>query len=420
MQELLYLAHRIPYPPNKGDKVRSYHEIKHLARRYRVHLGAFVDDAKDWQYVDTLRTLCGETCFVPLDPGWARLKSVVGFFTNEALTLPYYRHAILARWVRQLLAAHPIRHAVVYSSPMAQYVCEEETLCKVADFVDVDSDKWRQYADAKPWPLSWVYRRESVKLLKFERRIASQFNATLLVAPHEAELMKRLAPECADRIGYACNGVDAEFFSPEHQLLNPYNAAERVIVFTGAMDYWPNVDAVEWFADEVLPKVTAVMPAAKFYIVGTRPAPRLARLHSAHVIVTGSVPDIRPYIGHAQVAIAPLRVARGVQNKVLEAMAMARPVIASPQAAAGIGAVSGREFLLAGDADAFAKAVLQVLANESPPGMGAAARARVLADYSWTANLSRIDELLDSPAAASLITPERESSGYLHIKKGAV
>ncbi len=380
MQELLYLAHRIPYPPNKGDKVRSYHEIKHLARRYRIHLGAFVDDAQDWQYVDTLGKLCGETCFVPLDPGWARLKSIVGLLTNEALTLPYYRHAVLARWVRQLLAAHPIRHAVIFSSPMAQYVCDEQNLSKVADFVDVDSDKWGQYANAKPWPLSWVYRRESAKLLKFERRIASVFDATLLVAPHEAELMKRLAPECADRITHVCNGVDAEFFSPEHQLLNPYNAAERVIVFTGAMDYWPNVDAVEWFAEQVLSKVVAVFPAAKFYIVGARPAPRLARLHSAHVTVTGSVPDIRPYIGHAQVVIAPLRVARGVQNKVLEAMAMAKPVIASPHAAAGIGAVSGKEFLLAGDADAFANAVLQVFANESPTEMGAAARARVLAD----------------------------------------
>jgi sugar transferase (PEP-CTERM/EpsH1 system associated) len=419
MQELLYLAHRIPYPPNKGDKVRSFHEIEHLAKSYRIHLGTFVDDDDDWQHTDTLRKICGETCFVRLNPRLARFKSAVGLLTNQALTLPYYRHGDLARWIERLLADHPIRHAVSYSSAMAQYICGASNLIRIADFVDVDSDKWRQYAETKPWPLSWVYRREGIKLLQFERAVAHAFDATMLATPHEAQLMRYLAPESADRISHTCNGVDAEFFSPEHHLENPYSADDLVIVFTGAMDYWPNVGAVEWFADEVFSKVLAVYPAAKFYVVGARPAVRLARLKSARVVVTGSVPDIRPYMAHAKLAVAPLRIARGVQNKVLESMAMGKPVIVSPQAAEGISAIPEREFLLAENADAFANAVLRVLAGESAPGLGAAARARILADYSWTANLSRLDGLLASSLAAPLPEHKLVSHEVLGAKRRA-
>src|SRR5260221_11859907 len=170
MQDLLYLVHRIPYPPNKGDKVRSYHLLQHLLKCYRVHLGTFVDDPDDWRHTGVMCRLCVDTCIRPLNPRLASLRSLTGLLSAQALTLPYYRDAVLQRWVDRTLARHSIKHIVVYSSAMAQYVMHARAAHRVADFVDVDSDKWRQYAAGKPWPLAGIYRRETVRLLEHEGR----------------------------------------------------------------------------------------------------------------------------------------------------------------------------------------------------------------------------------------------------------
>jgi sugar transferase (PEP-CTERM/EpsH1 system associated) len=213
--------------------------------------------------------------------------------------------------------------------------------------------------------------------------------------------MRDIAPQAASRIHAMKNGVDTEYFSPAHTFENPFAAGERAMVFTGAMDYWPNVDAVQWFADHLYPSIAKACPQASFWIVGARPSPSLERLKKlAGVTVTGSVPDVRPYLAHAALAVAPLRIARGTQNKVLEAMAMGIAVVASTNAAAGIDAAAGRDFLVAEDEAAFIDACRHVLGGGSPE-LGQAARARVLADYSWDANLALLETLLDSPAAAA-------------------
>jgi sugar transferase (PEP-CTERM/EpsH1 system associated) len=394
MEDLLYLTHRIPYPPNKGDKVRSYHFLKHLSERYRVHLGTFVDDEDDWRHVDTVRALCHETRFVRLAPRAAKLKSLRGFLSGQPLTLPYYRDGGMKRWVDDILDRLPVRHILVFSSAMAQYAMQASGARRVADFVDVDSDKWNQYARTRSWPLSAVYRREGRLLLDFEREAARVFDATVFVSAAEAGWFRRLAPESASKIAHVNNGVDFEYFSPDRDYPDPYRQGEKVLVFTGAMDYWPNVDAAEWFAREIFPAIRARLPDTRFYIVGARPTPRVIQLAELPgVSVTGSVPDIRPYLAHAALAVAPLRLARGVQNKVLEAMAMGKTVVASPQAAEGIDAVDGREIRLAGGAAEWADAVCQTLTAFAPE-MGAAGRARVVADYGWDSNLAKLDALM--------------------------
>jgi sugar transferase (PEP-CTERM/EpsH1 system associated) len=394
MDELLFLVHRIPYPPDKGDKIRSYHLLRHLARRYRVHVGAFVDDPEDWRHADALGSMCASLHLVQIRPTLARLGALSGLVSGEALTLGYYRHPRMRAWVRQRLEAG-VRRVVCYSSAMAQFVLDTEGVRRVMDFVDMDSDKWRQYADTRPWPLSWLYRREAGRLLAWERRVAAAFDAGLFVSEQEAADFRRAAPEVAARIGWYGNGVDAEYFSPERAYDDPYPADVEALVFTGAMDYWPNVDAVTWFAHEVLPFIREKQPAAAFYVVGSRPAAQvqaLARLPG--VRVTGRVPDVRPYLAHAAAAVAPLRIARGVQNKVLEAMAMARTVVVSPQALEGIRALPGEEVLLADGAESFAQATLQALVG---PDLGPAARRRVLQDHAWEACLARVDALIDPP-----------------------
>ena len=399
MNELLYLVHRIPYPPNKGDKIRSYHLLKQLAQSYTVHVGAFVDADEDWQYADALAKIAGgEVKLLPLNPRWARLKSAYGLLSGEPLSLPYYRNAALQHWVDTLLARRPITRALAFSSGMAQYLMPHAQLRRVIDFVDIDSDKWRQYADKKTWPMRWVYRREARTLFDYERSTTQAFNASTFVSAAEAALFKQLAPDCADKVYSFSNGVDTDYFSPAHHFSSPYAADEQVLVFTGAMDYWPNVDAVIWFANAIWPALRRRYSTARFYIVGSRPAPAVQALAQlAGVVVTGSVPDTRPYIAHATLALAPLRIARGIQNKVLEAMAMAKPTLVTAQALEGIAAIPGQEVLLAHDADTFMQHSHDVMAQRYPD-MGESARRRVLQDFSWAQHLLLVEQLLD-PAA---------------------
>ena len=394
MKELLYLVHRIPYPPNKGDKIRSHHLLRHLSQHFKVHLGAFVDDPYDWKYAEALSNMVtGSIKLLPLNPRWAKIRSLKGLLSGEPLTLPYYHDVQLHRWVAELIAARPIHQAVIFSSAMAQYLEPYPKMHRMIDFVDIDSDKWQQYAEKKSWPMNWIYRREARTLLDYERRIASRFDASTFVSCAEAELFKQQAPECSNRVSYYNNGVNLDYFSPEHEYINPYSSGERVLVFTGAMDYWANVDAVSWFAREVFPTLLKQFPDLRFYIVGSRPTAEVQALTGNNIIVTGSVPDIRPYVAFAEISVAPLRIARGIQNKVLEAMALAKTVVVSPQALEGIAAEIGSELLLAEDNAAF---VSQITAQLSQPDMarGRAARRRVELSYSWPTSLQRLDGLL--------------------------
>lgn len=396
MEDLLYLTHRIPYPPNKGDKIRSYHLLKYLSQHFHVHLGTFVDIEEDWQYAENIKEWCDEVCLIKLDPRIARLRCLSGFATGSPLTLPFYRDRQLKQWVDDLLKIKSITKIVTFSAAMTQYVRHLYSAQRVIDFVDVDSDKWRQYAETKPWPLSWIYQRESALLQNYERDVAQEFDKSTFVSLKEAALFKMMMPEVADKVDYFNNGVDTDYFSPIHQFPNPYPTDNRILVFTGAMDYWANVDAVEWFVQKVFPIVRSQIADIKFYIVGSNPSARvLALTKIPGVIVTGKVEDIRPYLKYASIAIAPLRIARGIQNKVLEAMAMGKRVVLSPQAMEGIQAVDGEELYVATDEITFASKVINLISEESDVEMNAA-RSRILSDYTWSASFARFDQLFMS------------------------
>ena len=400
---LLFLAHRIPYPPNKGDKIRSFHLLRHLARRYRVFLGTFVDDPQDRQHIERLDEWCAEHCVRPLRPGRAKLLSLRGLLSGQPLTLPYYRDRSLQRWVSRVVEREGIRDILIYSSAMGQYVTGPafQGTRRLTDLVDVDSDKWRQYAGKKPWPMSWIYRREADRLLAFERRIGALSDAVFLVSDEEAALFRKLAPELDGRIHTLRNGVDLEAFDPEVEHSSPYAPDGHHIVFTGAMDYWPNVDAVVWFADEVLPSLRERFADLQFHIVGSHPAEQVRALAGRPgVEVTGAVEEIQPWIAHADVAVAPMRIARGIQNKVLEAMAMARPVVVSPMGLEGIGGRDGEELLVAEQADEFVAQVSRVLdGSVDGAALGRAAREKVLRDFAWDTALPLLDRWFDGAAA---------------------
>ena len=404
---LLYLVHRLPYPPNKGDKVRSYHLLKHLAARHRVFLGSFVDDPDDAQHIDTVRALCADLHVAPLQPRRAKLRSLGGLLSGAPLTLGYYRDAGLQHWVARTAAREQLDAAVVFSSSMAPYAESVAGLPTLVDFVDVDSAKWTQYASAHRWPMSAVYRREGKRLLACERAIAARAVRSFFVTEAECALFAALAPECAGRVEPLGNGVDAEHFAPAAARPSPFAPGELPIVFTGAMDYWPNVDAVSWFAQDVLPRLRADWPQLRFHIVGRAPTAAVRALACASVVVSGTVPDVRPYLQHAAVAVAPLRVARGIQNKVLEAMAMGCAVVAAQSCADVIGAVPGSELLAAGDGADFARQIDALLREPArASAIGAAGRQCVLRGFSWPAQLGRIDlHLAALPASASAAAP---------------
>jgi sugar transferase (PEP-CTERM/EpsH1 system associated) len=397
MNGLLLLVHRLPFPPDKGDKIRSYHLLRALSRRYRVRLGTFVDDERDWQHVPEVRRLCEDAYFAKLDRKRATLRSLTGLLTGEPLTLPFYRDEGLARWTERQLADE-VRHIVVFSSSMAQYAMAGRAgeCRRVIDFCDVDSDKWRQYATSAGWPRTMLYRREADRLLAAERAIAARFDASIFVSRLEADLFRKLAPESAGRVHVVANGVDLDYFDPTREYPTPFPAGARPVVFTGAMDYRANVDAVRWFASEVWPRIREVEPSAVFYIVGRGPTPEVRALAELpNVVVTGGVPDVRPYLKWAQVSVAPLRIARGVQNKVLEALAMSRPIVATSHALQGIEPRPVPNAQVADDAGRFAEIVCALLKAREEAGLGREAREFVERAFDWTTNLDQLLEWVE-------------------------
>jgi sugar transferase (PEP-CTERM/EpsH1 system associated) len=396
MSELLFLAHRIPYPPDKGDKIRSWHFLDGLARRHTVHVGAFVDDDTDWQHERALTERCGGEIFLRgLPPRLATARSALGLLNGEPLTLPYYRDRALSQWVRNLAARRPLEAAFVFSSSMAQYAAP--TLLapgtrRVLDLCDVDSDKWRQYAGTHKWPMSRVYAREARLLEQREREYVEGFDATLVIAESEAASVRQFAPRGAARVHVIGNGVDTGFFDPALHWADPYPDDVRRIVFTGAMDYRANVDGVAWFAGEILPRISGRVGRVQFVVVGARPAPEVLALASDQVRVTGRVDDVRPYLHHADVVVAPLRIARGVQNKVLEALAMAKHVVATPAAMQGLGREARALAAIASSEALFADLVVEALSQ--PRIVAATARACVAEHFSWDASLARLHDVI--------------------------
>ena len=243
--------------------------------------------------------------------------------------------------------------------------------------------------------MNWLYRREADKLLAFERRMAAEFDSTVFVTREEAELFRSLAPESAHKTTYRIQGVDSNFFDPSLTFENPYHGSAPALVFTGTMDYWPNVDAVTWFAKEAFPQIRAEVPDALFCIAGMRPTPEVRKLAEQEgIVVTGSVPDVRPYLAYARAAVLPLRIARGIQNKVLEAMSMQLPVIATPGAMTGIQAYPGFQPTVSDDPRVLAESAVALLTQ--PRRVDKAARQCVLERYDWEANLQRIARLLET------------------------
>ena len=412
MAKILFLAHRAPFPPDKGDKIRAFHLLEHLAARHEIWLGAGADEPAGMASLAMAREKYADACFAPLGPMRRVWNMACGALFGAPLSVARFRHPVLERWISRVVRDVRPDLVIVYSSALAQYVVGRRGLAAplIVDFVDADAQKWFAYADRAPLATRWLYRVEARRVVRFERRALDGAVAGVLISETERRLMAEFHPTGAAKLSVIPNGVDTDYFRPA-----PTSGSQRDIVFCGRMDYAPNIDGAEWFVREILPRVRERSPDAIFRIVGAAPNARvLALAATPGVEVTGAVPDVRPYLAGAAVVVAPLRIARGIQNKVLEGLAMGRPVVATPDALDGIAAQPGRDVLVGGDAETFATAVADVLAGLAPPDLGSLGRKFVLRHHRWSAQLAALDQLIARllpEGSAEASTEERRDAG---------
>jgi sugar transferase (PEP-CTERM/EpsH1 system associated) len=379
---ILFLCHRAPYPPNKGDKIRSFHELVHFSRSHRIHLLAFCDSPEELGYTDELREYCDEVGLILLRPYLQKAKAIVSMLKRESWTIGYYNDARMWQAVKRATDSTRFDVVFAYSSSMAPYALAVKDTPRVLDFVDSDAAKWRQYAKFKPAYSRWLYSYEASRLSNLENELIRSFDRSVFVSPREARHLT--IPD--GKVTFVQNGIslNGTSASPDRE----YPKA----VFVGAMDYFPNIDAVRYFALEVLPLIRKSRDL-EFLIVGSNPVPEVEDLaRQPGVIVTGTVPDVMPYLKKASVAVVPTRIAQGIQNKILEALAAGLPVVATRAAAEGLDAPDGIPLRIADAPADFASRVLEYLEHPITLGQIANCREHLKQRFSWDINLSAFDQ----------------------------
>lgn len=387
--DILYLSHCVPYPPDKGERIRAFHCVRELSRHCNVHVAALARSEAEWTGAAALREWCASVHLERFKP-WPSLAgaAIRSVFTGRSLTMSYYRSAALVRYVESLCGRVRPQAAVAFSTPMAQYVPADVPL--FLDMADVDSEKWMQYARLRPGGA--LYALEGRRLRAAEMIHASRSLATYLATPAEAALLKSLANgRCHASV--IENGVDLDYFNPSAVQPLPEVTGQRSLVFVGVLDYFPNSDGVVRFCRDVFPGLRRSGLTDSFYIVGRNP-PRAVRAlaHLPGVTVTGGVPDVRPLLAGAQAVVAPLRVARGIQNKVLEGLAMGKPVLVSAEVARTFGAHLPPGVFVCPDAAAYASFLQSGL--RTPAGV----REAVAQRFVWRDQMSRLAQDLTGPA----------------------
>jgi len=400
-KKLLFISHRIPWPLNKGEKIRGWHVINHLRAKYDVYLGCVVDDPADMAHVEHVGSVCAAVGAYHTQRRQQLLRAVLHVRPGRPLMPDFYHSPDLQRWVDLQCERHSFDVIYIYSVAMGRYVLDRrlrgvQTGARfILDAQDIDSAKWAEYAEKSEFPKNLFWAREARTLLAYERHAAAACAQTFFVSQPEAAAFLKMAPELKGLVCAVECGVDLKKFAPDQVFLSPYRDVVRRLVFTGNMDYWPNADAAIWFAREVMPDLRAIHEGIEFWVVGANPGEEVKSLGDLPgVFITGRVEDVRPYVMHADIVVCPLRIARGIQNKVLEGMAMGKIVIASPQAFEGVRAIAGRDLLVADGAEALVAAIGAVIEGGSPD-MGQAARTVMENNYAWESVLGAMDRYLE-------------------------
>ena len=386
---IFYICRRVPFPPDRGDKIAAFNAIRHLAARHEVHVFCLGDGVQDLANISGLQAYAKSVSAAPVDEFTIKLRALAALVTGQPLSVAALNESKLHDAIQKKFTELRPDLIIVYSCNMAQFAEHFPNVPRIMHFGDLDSLKWPQYAERSSIPLNWIYAIEARRLLGYERHIAQIFSHALVHTEIEKHDFERLIPGIP--VAVVGNGVDLDYFRSAGEAKKPAS-----MVFTGVMDYRPNIDAVVWFCDEILPIVQANIPAANFTICGSRPAPAVRRLAKRRgVRVTGWVADARPYLDRAEIFVAPLRMARGVQNKLLEALAMGLPCVASTAAWSGTAVADGQGILATDEPREFARHVIDLLGDsDGRAEMARRARAAAVANHRWEVQLACLDQVI--------------------------
>lgn len=408
---ILYVCHRFPFPPRRGGKIRAFNMIRHLARSHEVVVAAPCRSEAERDEGAGMAQDCHAIETVVVNAPMQLARMIVRLPTRVPSSMGYFYSPRLARQIARRLSDEHFDLVFVHCSSVAHYVSDATGIPKILDFGDMDSQKWLEYVHAKPWPLRPGYWLEGRKLMAEEKRLAQRFD--LCTATTKAEWETLEGYRTARATDWFPNGVDTDYFAPSDE---PYDA--DLISFVGRMDYFPNQQCMLDFCASVWPRLRARRKTARLAIVGADPSLSIRRLANLDgVTVTGSVPDVRPYLRRSALTIAPLRIARGTQNKILEAMALGIPVVASRLAAGGVDAVPGEHLLAADSVDEQVEAIASLLERpQERLHFATAGRARMLSHHSWDRSMERLDAIVARCIAEhgrrmpGRITPQRWQS----------
>ena len=394
--KILYLCHRFPFPPKRGGKIRPFNMIRHLTGRgHEVTVCSLARSREEAEEGRGIAPHCERYEMGVVNNPVQVLRMVARLPATTPSSMGFFYSPAVARSVRRMLEAQDWDLIFVHCSSVAQYVEHVRGVPKILDFGDMDSQKWLEYARYKPFPLSLGYRLEGTKMLAAEKRLARRFDLCTATTRAEWETLERYGTGVAT--DWFPNGVDADFFSPGDGSYDP-----DTICFIGRMDYYPNQECMFDFCRRVWPVLRARRPAMKLFIIGADPSPAVRRLGALPgVTVTGSVPDVRPYVRASALMVAPLNIARGTQNKILEAMAMSVPVVTSSVAAGGVDAEAGAHFLVADTPGDYAEAILRIVDDPAERArLAAAGRARMLSHHAWPHSMQRLDAIIERCVAS--------------------
>lgn len=399
---ILYLAHRIPYPPDKGDKLRAFRQVERLAKGHSVRCGCFVDRPSDSRYVESLSAYCQDVAAVPLKRTRATMRGLAGLARGRTLTETFYQNAAMSAALHGWAESVEFDAVVAFSSSMAPYALTIPARRRVVDLCDLDSRKWLDYAAASRGPVRWLYKKEGTRLAAREQDWLDAFDAALLITGAEAAALGDVAS--MQEVHVVGNGVILP-----NVPAGPRDATDPTVGFVGVMDYRPNVDAVEWFVSACWPRIRDACPRAVFRIVGRQPTRRVRTLARADgVEVVGEVDDVQTELRRFAVSVAPMRIARGLQNKVLEAMAAARPVVLTSKAAEGIAARHEQEYFIADRAEDIAETVVRLLRDEARRRwIGLNARQFVAAYYCWERELDKFELIVTGATDPAVMQSRR-------------
>jgi len=415
---ILYVCHRFPFPPKRGGKIRPFNMIRHLtASGHRVYVASLVRSDEEAAEGKGLAEFCAEFRMGRVRDAVQGLRMLARLPTATPSSMGYFYSPDLKRSIAQLRAAHRFDLVFVHCSSVAQYVEDVRDAPKILDFGDMDSQKWLDYARYKPFPLSLGYELEGRKLQREEKRLAQRFDMCTATTRAERDTLDGYGTNVPT--DWFPNGVDSTYFAPDGSDYDP-----DTIAFVGRMDYFPNQECMLAFCTNTLPLLRARRPGIKLTIIGANPSPAILRLGDIpHVTVTGSVPDVRPFLRRAAVMVAPLNIARGTQNKILEAMALGVPVVTSTLAAGGVDATAPDDFLVADTPAEIATAVLRIVDDRNErERLARAGRARMLSHHSWEPSMKRLDDIIErtmlraSAAVAGRAQARRDASRRTEVR----